>query len=98
MKEALIKAIEGGYISRDHQRAWNVAREYGRDISTEMYHRYCYSDPLFWSSLGKSLGWPEHNHLRRSYESNSWRGKWFLFIDVLADGEDVDEFFNKLLS
>lgn len=54
-------------------------------------------DPLFWQALGKALGWPEHNHLKRSYESKSWRGQSFMFFEHLMEGKDAESFFAVLL-
>lgn len=44
-------------------------------------------DPLFWQALGQAQEWFE----------NSWSDEWHNLIDHLAEGKDIDSFFNELL-
>ena len=48
-------------------------------------------DPLMWQSAGKVLGWPDDNRLRRMYETDSWRGKQFLFLWGIQEGKGLSE-------
>jgi len=63
-------------------------------------------DPLFWQALGKQQGWYDHQLRGKHGEclecgapqcAIEWRENWHYFIDHLADGGNVDDFFNKLL-
>lgn len=45
-------------------------------------------DPLFWQSLGKAMGW--------SPMYGEWKTKWHRFIDHLAEGKDINSFFENL--
>lgn len=90
MKEAIQKAIEGGW---DKKRAlFNP-----NDASYSMEKMYC--DPLFWVALGKSLGW------RTGLEADEWGGvvsgewqyRWHAFIDHLAEGKSAEDFFKELI-
>lgn len=64
------------------------------------------SKPLFWQALGNSLGWfyPDgrsvakytNNDPKRT-QKDMWLWHWHRFIDHLAEGKDIDIFFNDLL-
>lgn len=70
-------------------------------------------DPLFWQALGKAEGWEEDsgvifNHRFEGYQNdliparfyptqNSWQFYQHEFIDYIAEGKDIDYFFNKLI-
>lgn len=64
-------------------------------------------DPLFWQALGKQQGWWErvgkfgiNLDMMVTTEDNSqygWLHYWHRFIDHIAEGGDIDEFFNKLI-
>ena len=65
-------------------------------------------DPKFWQYLGKSLGWREHSefigeekdttmgHIRAYKNQAEWLYQWHKFIDNLAEGRTVVDFFEKL--
>ena len=83
-----------------------------------------YLDPLFWSSLGKAMGWGNQHHLfesgkvvdwpfecglcgqhfpekkpreKENYcEENDWRSRWHKFIDHLAEGGNISDYFAQL--
>jgi len=107
--ETIKKAIEGGYklpekyiVNKDtiEIKLWN-----GGD-DTEWTPKNIYLDPLFWQSLGKSLGWDKK--AKKGYvrfcdikdESGNtqfyWNYMWHRFIDSLASGKSIEEFFNEL--
>jgi hypothetical protein len=94
------KAIEGGWLPRmSSTPAWLEKAVPGdKESQIELLSQLCTQDPYFWQALGKSLGWPEYNHLRRSYETESWYGKWHQFTDHLIAGNDPDSFFTGLLA
>lgn len=87
MKEAIQKAIEGGY---DHDYTFLVDMMEGRKDTMFLL------DPLFWQALGKAKGWDDD-------EGNIWGGKrwlgfWHDFIDHLAEGKPAEDFFTNLLA
>lgn len=100
MKEAIQKAIIGGY----------GFRKTGKMFS-EMLDEEHLLDPEFWQCLGKALGFepkkvPETGriYLTSPYgyaldkQVNWWEYTMHRFIDHLAEGKDVDEFFKDLLT
>lgn len=124
MKEAIQKAIEGGYellgweahedqIKYDH----NLSQEQ-KEVEMKRLNLFTIKqsalDPLFWQSLGKALGWKDYETCRYGCQwdfdgegcshdlpptvrSPFWRWNWHRFIDHLAEGKEVEEFFNQLL-
>lgn len=106
MKEAINKAIEGGYAkympfySREDDRARpNVFRERNPIFERELSDAEVTSEPIFWQALGKQQGWPtgKENIPGFIYEKLNWLGRWHSFIDHLAEGGSVDKFFEDLL-
>lgn len=54
------------------------------------------NDKKFWKALGVQQGWEEWDKYRP--EGNTlWKKYWHSFIDHMADGGDINEFFNNLL-
>lgn len=115
MKEAIKKAIEGGYaehlkkeydaLSCNHTKPFEKCL----DISDERM----VLDPLFWQCLGKAEGWDEmfiakkpvfqNESIAKYFDSDSkqvkkWKVIWHHFIDWIANGKSIDEFFNQLLT
>lgn len=101
MKEAIKKAIEGGYKKlygyEDYKESDDtlcMAGEFGK-VSNHFL-----LDPLFWQALGKAEGWIDGD--KDSYgvpkEKWGWKDQWHRFIDKIADGGTPDEFFKDLLT
>lgn len=95
MKEAIQKAIEGGYKIL----SW--------DIGSPVYDKNeVLLDPLFWQSIGKALGWNEDhfylvaNGIEMESQQNDkvWKLYWHRFIDHLASGGEAEKFFKELLN
>lgn len=90
MKEAITKAIEGGYDEMKFYPIWKTS-ELGVG-----FHKLpltgIFLDPLFWQALGKSLGWTDTDTVK------IWKYNWHLFIDHLASGKDPESFFKTLLT
>jgi len=94
MKEAIQKAIDGGYDKSKRLNNLGVLKS-----PSDMF-----IDPFFWQSLGKALGW-EKSEAEKSFGrfngENGYIQIWLSymhdFIDHIADEKDVDEFFKKLL-
>lgn len=103
MKEAIAKAIEGGW----DEKKW-----------FEEHTHICsaiFLDSSFWQALGKALGWAEKKRYAKleiieatrnpeikqylSYiERPEYINHWHSFIDHLAEGKDADQFFKDLLT
>lgn len=103
MKEAIQKAIEGGwhptYLTLPHLSKFRTDKE-------------VLLDPLFWQALGKSLGWSASKEFetriakstcskcgdtRVTMQWAEWQYHWHDFIAHLADGGNIDDFFTTLL-
>ncbi len=87
MKDAITKAIEGGYEPRGLEVIQCTT------LHDEYYDHY-FLDPLFWQALGKAMGWEKRNSSDLFPE---WHLQWRNFIDHLASGKDVESFFKELL-
>lgn len=102
MKEAIQKAIEGGYETP------NMSERTGTGILT--YN--CLLDPAFWQSLGKAMGWEKRMEVAwgivdeehggatsmKGYCMPEWQYHQHRFIDHLVEGKDAESFFNNLLT
>jgi hypothetical protein len=65
-------------------------------------------DPRFWQALGRTLGWSEVGDLFIIYVHGNeewqrfrgcyWMYQWHCFIQVLAEGNTPEVFFNHLTS
>lgn len=88
MKNAIQKAIEGGYEYGSKQRA-------SQRISSKTAKMFL--DPLFWQSLGKSLELEGSTYSWQKDGEEKWLTLWHSFIDHIASGGDVDEFFTTLI-
>lgn len=95
METAIKKAIEGGYQS------W----VFGGD-TVHAPHCNFFSiillDPLFWQCLGKAEGWNPVGETVPSWDGGrvlhgEWLSYWHSFINHLAEGKEVESFFNELL-
>jgi hypothetical protein len=112
MNEAIKLAIEkGGYLN-DHTKLGGDYRGASSDAMRVIEKAYAWRnsrillDPDFWQALGKALGWNEDIIQQRIHASTKqvvmiqyagWRFHWLSFIDWIADGKDVDDFFKELL-
>lgn len=111
MEKAIKKAIEGGwkegkqvktvkYVTHDRI---NVCVGERSDPEEFLKPQEYLLDPDFWQYLGKAEGWPQK--LPQPYQTGNgnwiditwWEYKWHEFIRHLADGGNVDDFFNNLL-
>lgn len=106
MKEAIEKAIEGGWPAND-----SPARKlgvYGFETYSKADLAQMREDPLFWQSLGKALGWGKDFNLIITHpnmgpvgsvkdKTLDWKYHWHRFIDHLAEGKDPSEFFTSLI-
>ena len=100
MEKAIEKAISGGYKDK-----WKV--DFGSAITSEqksvMLNTFsaCYlMDKDFWQALGKAEGWDKNyvpSDVIYRYKEKEWQGYWHKFIDALAEGKDINSFFEELL-
>lgn len=98
MKEAIQKAIEGGYVITDNPEfvfeKWNMCES------------HIFLNPLFWQALGKAEGWEgymQEDDTREylCYANGNlfgWQAVWHRFIDHLAAGKYAESFFKDLLT
>lgn len=109
MKEAIQKAIEGGWkpfgsvlYKNFIEQKWSVPEVYAN-----FYHQPTWLlDPKFWQCLGKEMEWSDGvcSHLGmcrgKCPESKipSWLFYWHKFIDHLAEGKKSEEFFKQFLT
>lgn len=107
MKNAIQKAIYGGYMHR-----WYM--EDDNDPANSLSFREpekMLLDPEFWRCLGVAMGDGKSKVIKSGGEPvdsisvnivggkiiERWRFRWHRFIDHLASGGSADEFFNDLL-
>lgn len=88
MEQAIKCATEGGYPYK---------KQDGWVEGTAMLLMLL--DPIFWCALGKQQMW----HKAQPYAANpylwedGWMRHWHELIDHIADGGNIDDFFNELL-
>jgi hypothetical protein len=106
-EQAIKKAIEGGFDVRWNP-AFGAAEEVSKDGNgTILHNQQVFLDPSFWQSLGKTLGWngrwmvqifTDHDDQSATVEgAGRWKYEWHRFIDHLAEGKDVENYFESLL-
>lgn len=83
-KEAIQKAIQGGYGTR-----FTSPEEI---MASHSNYQLALSVP-FWQALGKILGWPTI----RSIEGQAWQRNAHRFYDLILQGQSTEEFWDKLL-
>lgn len=68
MKEAIKKAIEGGWKPEKYREIWeyNPNNQIGvrKSYRSSLTHWDVCSDPLFWQALGKALGWYQEQEVQ----------------------------------
>lgn len=107
---AINKAVEGGWNYYGSASLTPPAKVFGPEgnwigmTQTGKMHKFAIlSDREFWKSLGKIEGWNDyHNKLAQIHYANGmlfgWEAVWHHFIEWLADGGMVDDFFDNLLT
>lgn len=105
MEEAIKKAIEGGMGGMKKETTVHLIENQDLAVFTLKDRQVIMSvakiviDPLFWQALGKAEGW-EHSCSKGDYcdRELEWKERWHEFIDHLAEGKDIDTFFDNLLT
>ena len=104
-KQAIEKAIEGGWHS---ELGLDGVNEYGAYFNDGLYHyrpQEIALDPSFWQALGKALGWTdyseEHYTDSRDRTYSRTHKTWWLnasrFYDLILTGGDTDAFWRGVL-
>ena len=112
-KEAIEKAIEGGWHSEypDCQilthSSWYLMVGSSRLSCKGTPLSTVALDPTFWQSLGKSLMWTEKTLVYEDDDmedgtNDVWQKTWLFnahrFYDLVLEGKDTDDFWQKLLA
>ena len=112
MEKVIKLAIEGGYKAKGLRPLDFAFITTGKpDAKLNQLLSVILLDPLFWQCLGKALGNDESIKIelpviqkteegRFGYVMEKvpyWRIMWHRFIDHLAEGKDVNEFFKEIL-
>ena len=93
-KQAIEKAIEGGWIHSGNQHIENPCWEI-----TALY-------PSFWHALDKALGWSEEHFISCAIwktgdcdcsAKDEWKEKAKEFYDLILEGKDTAEFWEGIL-
>lgn len=98
IEEAIKKAIEGGYAAKEEI----IIRE--RSFIYKSSHKnVSFKDMLidskFWQSLGKAMGWVIYEdcfNCQSDKKQEEWLYHWHRFINHLAEGKDINSFFETL--
>ena len=91
IEETLKKAIEGGW---DEGRS--IVGDAWKGLSMKSTHK-AFLDPLFWKSLGKAMGWLDVTRVPKGHVCSKcceWLDNWHRFINHLASGGEIEEFFS----
>lgn len=92
IQDAIKAAVEGGWERKE----WYYPDEMPKE---PLPHEYLL-DPLFWQALGKGLGWGNKYDLEPAKHNRSnyleWLSHWHKFIDHLAAGKTIEQFFKEL--
>ncbi len=109
IKKAIEMSIEGGYKYQgnykcDYTVKVNSLKVYMNDPEdTKLYIPFndLFLSPDWWQCLGKQLGW--RGKLDLTTAKPHWNGdpewlyRWHCFIDHLALGKDINEFFKLII-
>lgn len=93
IQEAIQKAVEGCYLETSK---W--LPEHKADVLAHLFEvkEKLLLTPLFWSALGKSLGWGWGRADDGLNLQPRWQVKWHRLIDHLASGKSIEDYFNNL--
>lgn len=107
MEKAIQKAIEGGWIPKGFENIKFNSQKTIKSLIMAGGNGVALLDPLFWSALGKSLGW-DIKTSKQWWEKQSlkdkivlldeWENQMHNFIDHLIAGKSVESFFEDLIT
>ena len=108
-KEAIQKAVDSGYKYRNKDLRYDAnLDEWYVDDSDGGYlvlsENLFFIDPEFWKCLGMAMKWCSGvelpnglcNNCRRLFCDSSWLHHWHNFIDTLAEGKTIDDYFETI--
>lgn len=97
MEKAIKRAVEGGWDSCTCGAGINGLNtphlKHCAISETTGWSKEVFLDPLFWQALGLTEGWLNGIGGIKP----DWYAYWHRFIDHLAEGKPVDDYFNSLL-
>lgn len=106
-KEAIEKAIEGGWCKNYGNGKPPFKHGVGRDAVTILYNEggpiqtYYYAqialDPTFWQALGKSCGWDKNASVYSHTTMTQWQQAAMQFYDLILTGGDTEKFWAEIL-
>lgn len=87
-REAIEKAIEGGWANKEKCSYYD-----------DFFHwEFAALDPSFWQSLGKTLGWNEHDGALTHFGmEEGWRFHAIRFYDLILTDGDTKVFWDEVL-
>lgn len=96
IQQAIQKAIDGGWKS-GNQHFYEFESGARENLSS------IFLQPLFWQSLGKSLGWKDcekgfsgKGDDEHSWQCREWEHRWHDFIHHLVEGKSIKSYFEQL--
>lgn len=101
MEKAIKRALEGGWSARYTHSFYQFNDPQTKNRKVPITSILL--DKLFWQALGKVEGWDEGCVNDEEYKLTKysqvwmWKHKWHQLIDHIAEGKDIDSFFNGLL-
>lgn len=114
IKQAIEKAIENGWGGKWEKKpiieilenklvGFSYPEAFGRGYGVKLSLYDILHQPLFWQSLGKTMGWDESESISMDIgghlditEYEKWKDEWHSFIDHLAVGGTAESFFAEL--
>lgn len=79
------------------EQAIEIACKNGYDVSEKLeYGHSRLLDHLFFQALGRGLGWGEDEN--NTWDKRTWASHWHRLIDHLAEGKDIESFFEQLIN
>lgn len=108
MEQAIKIAVKNGYLRGERVGYDEEAKKFYIIFPDHSHSDYIKwqevtSSPLFWQALVPNNQWSKLSQLDidkwQTYNTGNqaWLYYWHRFIDHLAEGKDIDSFFNELI-
>lgn len=108
-EKAIQLALENGFEPKDykvfsgikknlfdiHRGELRICSDFGEYVESLTY-RDVTSRPEFWRALGKGLGWKHFHGEFCECHGFVWLERWHSFIDHLASGGEIEDYFKKV--
>lgn len=103
IQDAISKAIEGGWNKEWGVMDFEFTRSYpsridffvGKKLVMAHSPFYLLLDPSFWQALKETMEWPDFS-TEYGVKMEGWRCRWHRLIDHLAEGKDINSYFETL--